>query len=198
MNFWKIKTFYFIFIVILPNLNKIQPKVHDNFQNYGIRFKSVKCQSDNKTILIKSCYLKPVSRKVVTFNFGIKLLVSYKKPFFGHSILSYRYGTIYRQIIDMKKLEVCAILDGVDTHPMVKLIIDFMKSIAPKSVHKCPYEGDWDLRNFTINMDLFDRTSMLFPEGTYRIDTSVFFNGSTTLNFSGEAEIKSPLKGSFG
>jgi hypothetical protein len=158
----------------------------------------VKCQSDNKTIITKYCYLKAVSRKVVTFNIGIKFLVPYTKPFYGHSIFYYRYGTIFRQIIDVKKVEVCGILDGVDTNPLIKLLIDMIKNAAPHIIHNCPYKGDLDLKNFTFNLDLMDKATMLFPQGTYRIDTSLFLNGNSTFNFSGTCEVKSPLKESFG
>jgi hypothetical protein len=139
-----------------------------------------------------------VSRKVVTFNVGINYLVPYTKPYFTHAILYYRYGTIFRQIIDTKKLEVCVIFDAADTNLMVKLIVDMIKSRAPNTIHKCPYVGDWELRNFTINTDLFDKATMLFPEGIYRWDFSSFFNNSKTFNLSVTIEIKSPIKESFG
>jgi len=139
-----------------------------------------------------------VSRKIVTSNVGVKLLVPYTRPIYGHTIIYYRYGTIFRQIIDTKKLEACAILDGVDTNPLVKLIVDTIKNLAPHLIHKCPYEGDWDLKNLTTDLDLVDKATMLFPEGIYRLELFVFFNDSSTFNISGTAEIKSPLKESFG
>lgn len=39
-----------------------------NTYNFGVRFRSVKCSTDNHTVLVKGCYLKPYSRKVVTLN----------------------------------------------------------------------------------------------------------------------------------
>ena len=198
MSCWKLKACSFIFIIILQNFDETESKAEDNFKNYRIRFKSVKCQSDNKTILTKYCYLKPVSRNVVTFNFGIKLLVPYTRPIFGHIIIYYRYGTIFRQIIDTKRLEGCAIFDGADTNPLIRIIIDMIKTKAPNLIHNCPYEGDWELKNFTLNMDIVDKTTMLFPEGIYRLDLFIFFNDSSTFNFSGSSEVRSPLKESFG
>lgn len=168
-----------------------------NFTN-GARFKSLKCKADNKTTLIKFCYLKAVSRKIVTFNYGVKLLVPFVKPFFGNFVVYYRYGTIYRQIIDIKNYEICEILDGGDTNPLIKLLLDMLKSRAPHLIHKCPYDGDWDLKNFTLNTELIDGASMFFPQGIYRGDFSLYINDSWSLNFSAALEVKSSIKESFG
>ena len=198
MTFHFNKTYFIIFVLFFYHFIEIQSKSEDNFQYFGVKFKSVKCQSDNLTVYTKYCYLKAVSRKIVTFNLGVKLLVLLKKPFYGHGVVFYRYGTIFRQIIDVKKLEFCSILDGSDTNPFVKLMIVMLKIQAPHLIHKCPFNGDWDLRNFTVDSNLMDKVSMLFPEGTYRLDISAFINEKISFNFSGTADVKSPLKESFG
>jgi len=187
-------------LFILAICAQIFYEIQSNDKNFtnGVRFSSLKCKADNKTTLIKFCYLKAVSRKIVTFNLGVKFLVPFVKPSFGHTIVYYRYGTIYRQIIEIKKFELCEILDGGDTSPLIKLFIDMLKSRSPHLIHKCPYDGDWDLTNFTMNMDLINGASMFFPQGTYRGDFSVYINNSWTFNFSAAAEIKSPIKESFG
>ncbi|KAL7014214.1 hypothetical protein ACKWTF_015806 [Chironomus riparius] len=196
MNFW---TCLLIFVFFIQHFIEIQSKSEDKFQYIGARFKSIKCQSDNITVITKYCYLKAVSRKVVTLNFGVKLLVLYSRPYYIHSVLNYRYGTIFRQIIDTKKIEVCGILDGIDTNPLVKLVFDMIKSRMPANIfHKCPYTGDWDFNNFTLNLGLVDKATMLFPEGTYRADISLYFRDVITYNLSTTIEMKTPLKESFG
>lgn len=189
------KTYFVIFILLVHHLQIINSKNEDNF---NIRFKSVKCSSDNKTIITKFCYLKPVSRKIVTLNVGLKLLVPYTKPINGHLIIYYRYGTIFRQIIEIKKHEICSTFFGDDVNPLIKLVVQMIKSKAPNSIHKCPYTGDWNLRNFTLDLELMDRATMLFSQGIYRADISFYLNDKNTFNFTGMAEIKSPLKESFG
>lgn len=152
---------FFIFIFFGQFFLGIKLRKLSHQENYfnGVRFKSVKCQSDNITVVIKYCYLKAVSRKIVTLNFGIKLLVPYTKPYYIHSVFFYRYGTIFREIIDTKKLEICGILDGLDTNPLVKLVVDMMKSRMPENIlHKCPYKDDWGFNNFTLNTDIADGT----------------------------------------
>jgi len=73
-----------------------------------------------------------------------------------------------------------------------------LKNKAPKLIHNCPYSGDWDLKNFTLNLDLIDRATMMMPQGTYRADFSFYVGDIKAFNFTGSAEIKSPLKESFG
>ena len=198
MNFRNFKTCLIIFAVIFHNFIEMKTKVEDNFNSIGLRYKSVKCQSDNTTIFVKYCYLKAISRKVVTFNIGIKFLVPYTQPFYAKGMVFYRYGTIFRQIIDLKTQEICSMLEGVDVNPLIKFLNDELMRKFPKLVHKCPYSGDVDLRNYTSDMEFVDRATMLLPQGTYRFDFSYFFNNSYTFNLTGVAEVKSPLKESFG
>ncbi|KAL7014212.1 hypothetical protein ACKWTF_015804 [Chironomus riparius] len=198
MNFCHCMTFAITLAIFIQNFTVIQAKSEDKFSFNGVRFKSVKCQSDNTTITTKYCYLKAVSRKDVTLNIGVKFLVPHTRPFFIQFIFHYRYGTIFRQIIDTKKLEICAILDGTDTNLLVKLVHDLIKNRLPELVHKCPYKDDWDFKNFTLNMDLVDKATMLFSEGTYRVDVSVYFSDVNTINVSIVIDIKSTIKESFG
>jgi len=191
-------SFFLLILAICSQIfYEIQSKNDKNFI-YGVRFNSIGCNADNKTFVVKYCYLKPVSRKIVTFNFGVKVLVPLTKPYYGHSVIYYRYGTIFRQIIDTKKFEICAILDGGDINPLIKLIVEMIKSRDPTLLHKCPFIGDWDMMNFTMNTDIIDRASMLFPHGIYRGDLSIYINDSNALNVSVVCEIKSSIKETFG
>jgi len=176
----------------------IQSKHEDNFKSFNVRFRSLKCESDNKTISVKYCNLKAVSRKVVYLNVGINFLVPFIYPYYTHGIVYYRYGTIEREVIDTKMIELCGFLDGGDKNLLVKLFIDMIGSRLPNLVHKCPYFGDFDLRNFTLNMDLIDRATMMFSQGIYRYDLFCYYNGTISLKISTAVEIKSPLKESFG
>lgn len=40
------------------------------------------CECDNKTVRNFFCYLKAVSRIIVTLNLGLELLVAYTKPIY--------------------------------------------------------------------------------------------------------------------
>jgi len=120
--------FYLILFCAL-SFYEIYSEDQENFIG-GVRFKSIKCEVNNKTILVKYCYLKAISRKVVTYNVGVKLLATYTKPFLIHTTFYYHYGTIFRQIIDTKKLDLYGILAGVDTNPIIKLLVEMIKNKA--------------------------------------------------------------------
>ena len=189
---------FIIFLIIFQNFIEIQPKAEDNFNKFGFRLKSVKWESDNKTSILKYCYLKAVSRKIVTFNFGVKLLVPFKKPIYAHGLAYYRYGTIFRQIIELEKRDLCSLLEGADQNPLGKLLFDIVLKKAPKMVQKCPFSVEWDLRNFTVDLDLINNASMMASQGTYRLDMSYFLKDISTFNVSLMTDITSPFKESFG
>lgn len=47
----------------------------------------------------------------------------------------------FRQIIDVKKIDVCTILDKVGQVPMFTDFVKHYNKVYPGLVHRCPYEG---------------------------------------------------------
>ena len=135
----------------------------------------------------------------MTLNVVESIVKPLKKPFYAilfYHILFYRYGNIYREVIDTKKREWCAIMDGGQTHPFVSLVIAQIKGSAPKLFRKCPYLGDYNLYNITVDEEkAFD----LFPQGFYKTKT-MLSNLTENLVFQMDLlfEIKSHLKESMG
>jgi len=66
------------------------------------KFRSIACQADNFTAVIVYCYIKAVR---------MKLLKVLDKTFYVQLILFYRYGLIYRKVIDTKVIEWCSVMD---------------------------------------------------------------------------------------
>jgi len=195
MDNWKSLT-CFILLITMFCVHEVSLKSKDEFL-IGTRFKSVRCEADNITVILKYCYLKAISRRIVTFNFGVKVLIPHTKPFYVQSILNYRYGTIFRQVIDSKQIEWCGFMSGSDVHPYFKLTIDQLRKSAPDLFHKCPYEGEIDIYNITVN-ELYKDAAFYFPEGIYRLDMLIFRNESQTFKIIIIYEVKSPLKETFG
>ena len=187
----KSSIFLIIFIFYIQYSNTA--KKYEPPPKFLVRPKSIHSQSDNKTVLIKYCYLKAYSRIIVTANLGLKFLVPVTKPLYIQLIFKYRYGTIFRQIIGTKQTEWCGVMEGADTNPLVKIII----SAIPQFYHKCPYEGELDLFNVSYT-NFFPTESNMFPEGTYRINAYIFKSNITILRLDLDFEIKSPRKESFG
>jgi len=119
-----------------------------------------------------------------------------RKPWYIHFILFYRYGNIYREVIDTKKREWCSIMDGAQTHPHISLLFSQLKDSAPTLFHKCPYEGEHNLYNITINED---KAIAIWPQGFYKLKVTAT-NSMKNLVFQMDLlfEIKSELKESMG
>ena len=64
-----------------------------NQYNEGTRFRSVKCSTDNYSVILYGCYLKAYTRRVVTLNLVGSIVKPLKKPFGNKFTLYYRYGT---------------------------------------------------------------------------------------------------------
>ncbi|KAL7011867.1 hypothetical protein ACKWTF_014497 [Chironomus riparius] len=184
-----------IYLQLLSQITAKRIKQTESFTN-GTRFRSIECKADNLTSIFNFCYIKAVSRRVTTFNVGYKMLKPISKPFYIQLILYYRYGLIYREVIDTKKQDWCEIMNGKSTHLFISQTIAQVKEGAPFMFHKCPYEGEIVVRNLTLNDEKgFD----VFPEGIYKFSLLVFdkkFVKFSEIHVS--ARIKSHLKESMG
>lgn len=111
-------------------------------ENYktGDRPRSIECSVDNSTYQINYCNVKAVSRQVVLINIGFNILRTLKSPIYIHVIYNYRFGTIYREMINSQKVEICSILSGKATNPIIIITIDLLKKAYPDFIHPCPYE----------------------------------------------------------
>jgi hypothetical protein len=177
-----------VFLILFTLIQKSLPWGKDDF-TYGTRFKSVKCWSDQSQIHIKYCNLQSYSRKIVALNLGYKFIKPLRKPFTIQMIQFMRYGTIFRPVIESSK-EWCGIMSGEDSHPIFTLLIDQLKTTAANLFHLCPYEGEIDLKNVTID-DNVASSNQLVPNGIYRTVLSAIKNKKTVTNVSLIFEIKS-------
>ena len=90
-----------LFAIMLPILvaQKNPETELDRIAPYYSTFKSVECKNVdiNGTGYFRNCFIKVYSRTYVTLNFGYKFDKPLKKQLHIRGILSFRYGTIYRQ-----------------------------------------------------------------------------------------------------
>lgn len=184
----------FLLFLIFQKYTDCAPK---NNYSFGVRFKAITCQADNKTIVFNFCNLKPVSRTTVFLNIGFKVTESISKPIYVQMILNYKYGTIFRQVLDTKQLEWCALMDGSESNLFIKLIIDQIRGSIGDLFHKCPYSGEINLKNVTLDSTNYQK-NQLFPEGNYRIDIFIYKNNIEKTKIIIGFELKTPLKESFG
>lgn len=186
--------FYLIFFTLLSiKLTKSNRKLQ--VFNNGTRFRSIECRADNYTSSIKYCFIKAFSRRVTTLNVGIKQIRPANKPVFVQMVLFYRYGNVYREVIDTKKREWCSIMEGLTTHLFFMQIIRQIKDSAAAVLHKCPYVDDLDIKNLTLHDG---KTFDLYPEGIYKFSWINYNRTTTTWRFNVSLQIRSLLKESMG
>lgn len=191
--------FLFVFAIFATLLivNSEAARKYERPPKFNLRPKSTHCESDNKTITVKYCYIKALSRKVVAASLGLKFSVPLTKPFYIQLIINYRYGLKFHPVIDTKQIEWCSVMEGSDTNPLIKLFVNNLKEKTPKLFQKCPYDGDLDFQNISvITEDL--KEAEVFPEGTYRSNFYLFKNNKKILTVDADSEFKSPVKENFG
>lgn len=169
----------------------------DKRSQYTGRFRSIECDANNKTATIEYCYIKPISRQHATLNFKIHFSEPIPAPVYVQLILYYRYGNIYREVIDTKQIEWCPIMEGMSGHLFLMQIMKLIKPIAGTAIQKCPYKLDIELKNLTLDET---RAMDVFPEGTYKFTwiTTTTKNYELSWKLNTTLNIKSPLKESMG
>jgi hypothetical protein len=176
----------FILLVIAYYVAATKPKA-ENFEA-GARPKSLKCWSDNETVLVKACSLKAQSRRLVTASVHFVAPNSIDRPIYARAILNVRTGYRFHTMIDTKEVDWCGIMDGKDGHLFAMLLINQMKASAPSLFHKCPYSVI-DLKNVSGDDTIFDDTNWI-PSGLYRNDVMAYKNGKMILCLNITFEVK--------
>lgn len=173
-------------------------KPEDKHSKYGTKFRGIECSSfDNNTACFKFCFIKSYSRTMTSLNFGIKAEKKVKS-IFVQLVANFRYGNIYREIIDTKQINWCQTMEGADTNPFFKLVMDIIRQSIPGLFHKCPYEGTMEFYNITIDDEIAMKTS-IFPEGQYKYNVTIYEKSNKLLLMLVVfTEVKSPVKNSFG
>lgn len=64
--------------------------------------------------------------------------------------------------IDPKTINLCKVMDGAESIPFMKFIVDLIRSSAPKLFQKCPNEMPLEIYNITID-DEVTKKMKIFP-----------------------------------
>ena len=176
-----------------PPRNEFERKAY-----YGSTFKSVTCENfaDNY-VYLRNCSVKAFSRNFTTLNLGYTLHRPLDRPIFVKMVVMYRYGNIYRDV-HRTTIEVCSILDNLDTQPIFKNYITSIEKQVGNHMHKCPYSGSDDVKNLTID-DSSHRNNFLNPEGFFKVCLTLLKPADKPLaRMCTVFYVKSPMKESYG
>lgn len=112
----------------------------DPFQGYSYRFTSTNCSgSSMNTTSNHFCFVKAYSKSVSTMNFGLTLIRDLNQLFLKYSI-DFKYGAVFRPIMDPPVLEWCSFMSGNSNNVLLNMIIDMIKDSVPGLIHSCPYQ----------------------------------------------------------
>lgn len=111
-------------------------------------------------------------------------------------VYQYKYGTIYRDVLKVKRFDWCDAMDRRSSQNIViKFLIDLAEENVPDMIHPCPYSkvivDKVSVKTATVGS--------LFPSGDYKViintsDADGNFLGSVLTVFS----INSSIKTTFG
>lgn len=167
----------------------------DTSEEMKSRIKTMKCVAKNKTIMeFKYCRAKVFSRDSSGIAINITFHQPVTRPFYLKLSMNYKYGTIYRKVVNVPELEMCSVMKNLKTAPpFFKAFLDILgKSIQPL-LDGCPYKNEV---NFLAQFD-DDKWPSVFPSGMYRIDCIFRVPETVVMLAYLEFEIVSGIKSSF-
>jgi len=88
-------------------------------------------------------------------------------------------------------------MEGNRKNPLINLFTELMCKKVPKICHKCPYEGEFELFNFTMSDHNPDK-SEIFPLGYYKLVLNVSRSNNDFVSIKMNLEVTSTIKESFG
>lgn len=161
------------------------------------RFKSVKCvshKSAETVITIHVCRVK-VTRNSSAVAGNVTFHSSFGPPIYGRGSVCYKYGQIYREIIRIPEMELCAALKNIKLLPLfAKAFFESLGDSILPIWKGCPYKGNIYL---LATLDELKFPS-IFPSGMYKGEVWLTNRKkSPMLYMKGEIEIVSNIKTSF-
>ncbi|KAG5671063.1 hypothetical protein PVAND_001278 [Polypedilum vanderplanki] len=173
-------------------------RTYDSPFVYRNNWKLCKCEGSGRFIKEylhnMTCVAKVYNRTYSAFT-----IIGYiKKPIYSYisGQVLYKYGTIYREVINVPRTFVCEITKIIKTNTLWRGIYEAAEIVMPNAIHECPYY-DFYAANITLN-DL--PVISHFPHGDYKAFVYLYdsYNGESLVNLTFALSIRSIIKESFG
>lgn len=147
-----LKHFLIILIFVLFSIFKLS-----NQEVQTIYIRSVQCNFSNQFVYQNvSCFPKSYNRSFSTINIITKFKAPMTKMFVSYSIvlwtillilgffklelkLFFKYGTIYREVIYMRRIDWCETMRNHTDNKILLQLLNLLKDSAPGLLHECPY-----------------------------------------------------------
>lgn len=137
------------------------------YQNVYVKY--VKCNPSMDFYFPNfTCYAKSINRtcSTITFLYESILPISFV---YMQAAISYKYGTIYRQVLDIKRFEYCGLMLRGTKNLVTNFLINIIKESAPAFVQPCPHK----LINVSQAPMSVTSVTSPFATGDYKINLSL-------------------------
>ncbi|KAG5671042.1 hypothetical protein PVAND_001260 [Polypedilum vanderplanki] len=186
-------------LIIITRFGLNLKKTYNNPFVYRNSWKLCKCELSERCI---EEYLQNFTCKVHVYNrtYSTFTIAGYSKkpmltPYFELQ-LYYKYGTIYREIINVPKINICEVTKIIKTNTLWRGVYDFTQKLLPGVIHECPY-NEYVVKDISFH-DI--PTAFHFPQGDYRAIAYIYdsFESESLVNVTLVLSLQSPIKDSFG
>lgn len=180
-----------IIFCVLVSFNSVM------LQENRVRLKSVKCDIGDAADIVKIhvCKIKP-ARNYTMFLLNSTMFKQLNAPIYYKVVFFYKYGLIYRQVINIPEYEVCSMLRNINNaHPAIKAAIDTIGKSIEQLMKGCPYSAG----NYSIKI-IHDYSNFpsIIPSGMYKCNITMKLpEYRKSMSLSYEAEVISSIKTSF-
>lgn len=178
-----------LFLILVINLITQESTAATRKSQESSKFRAIYCKANNRSVLLRHCFVKSYSRTHSVINILINLPEKVYKPVYLQFVASFQFGMTFREVMNTQKQEWCDIMDGGDTNIFMKSVLDLIKS--QPGVHgvfnKCPLGGDIAVSNFTVNtLELYKA----LPSGNVRFELYIFKDDEKAFSVRLNQEIK--------
>ncbi|KAG5666547.1 hypothetical protein PVAND_014565 [Polypedilum vanderplanki] len=162
---FKYKVLLIIFLTFDFKFVKSLPK---DFQYAKLKLASCKLNEKYVKRNDSKCFAKAISRNSSSMN----AFLFYTRPIFftfGFTIY-YKYGTIYRPVLTLPKIDFCWSVKSLNLHPIFREFFNVAKTMNSSFIHNCPYY-EMVFNNSIIDIGSF---TAIFPRGDYKTNFSLY------------------------
>lgn len=153
------------------------------------KFRAIYCKANNRSLILKHCFVKSYSRSLTVLNILIHLPQKVYKPIYVQFIASFQFGVNFREVMNTQKQEWCDIMDGDSSNIIMKGILDMVRHQpgVRTAFKKCPLEGDMEIVNVTANTKELYKA---LPSGNVRFEMYIFKDDERVFSFKLNQEVK--------
>lgn len=163
------KTLFLLIVVIITAV----VSQSDQDPQFSIKFKTIECYADNISVKLKHCFLKDDPEGLGFINIEGTSLQVIEKPIDLEAVIYIGLGPMFYPLMKFK-IEWCSLMSGGEQQKIgIRIAMAVAREVFPGLIHECPYNGNYDIKNFTIPFG-FTKFARFAPSGNYKIEINVY------------------------